>query len=263
MNDTKVRVIGAGCGRTGTKSLKLALQILGHGPCYHMSEVIGHAVVGHGTCFQWSQYAENPTDLDLLHSMLGGSGYASTCDFPASIFWKEQVALYPDAKVILTAPDPEEWYKSCCDTIFSITSSPGSSMGITLALALGFTVRGMSEMVDRLLSTYSLHGDLSKENVIKTYIAHNEEVVRVCPKDKLLVFDVNQGWEPLCKFLEVDIPDVPFPLVNETEDFQKNIALLRYDAIRSLTYGTAVVLGYSTVIVGCAAAAVMASWQYV
>jgi len=240
MTDTNVRVIGAGCGRTGTMSLKKALEILEFGPCYHMTEVFAH-----GHCDSWSKYVDNTRDHQLLHSMLGGKGYNSTCDFPTSMFWKEQLDLYPNAKVILTARDPEKWYKSCCDTIFQVQPShPNTSLGIKIAMKLGFPVRGMGHMVEKLFNGHFMHGDWSKASVLKTYKEHNDDVLRTCPKDKLLVFEVSQGWAPLCEFLHVPIPDVPFPHVNDTEDFQKQLVALKvvgYGAVAAVVAAVALV----------------------
>ena len=222
MADTNVRVIGAGCGRTGTMSLKKALEILEFGPCYHMTEVFAN-----GDCASWSKYVDNTRDHQLLHSMLGGKGYCSTCDFPTSMFWKEQLDLYPNAKVILTARDPEKWYKSCCDTIFQVQPShPDAPLGIRIAMKLGFPVRGMGHMLEKLFYGHFMPNDWSKAAVLQTYKAHNDDVLRTCPKDKLLVFEVSQGWAPLCEFLHVPIPDVPFPHVNDTEHFQQQLVFL-------------------------------------
>ena len=127
-----VQVIGAGWGRTGTSSLKRALEILGFGPCYHITEAIKNE-----DAVMWSKYMENPTNKELLHTLLGGNGYVSTCDYPSSAFWKEQLELYPDAKVIFTTRDPKKWYKSCCDTVFRVQPNhPETSMAIKAARGL-------------------------------------------------------------------------------------------------------------------------------
>ena len=221
-------------------SLKKALEILGFGPCYHMTEVIDH-----NHCSSWSKYVENPRDRQLLHSILGAKGYGSTCDFPSSMFWKEQLDLYPNAKVVLTARDPEKWYKSCCDTIFQIMPShPNTSLGIKIAMKLGFPAKGMGSMLDKLFHDYFMHREWSEAAVLKTYKEHNDNVLRSCPKDKLLVFEVSQGWAPLCEFLDVTTPDIPFPHVNETAGFQKMLA-------------RAQCMGYAVIAVGVVVVAVL------
>ena len=243
--ETKVRVIGAGWGRTGTVSLKKALEILGFGPCYHMREVMET-----GDAESWTRYAENPKDLQLLHSMLGGKGYASTCDYPSSAFWKEQMELYPEAKVVLTIRDPEKWYKSVCDTVFHTQPShPNTSIAMNVMFWLGWPTKGFGRMLDALIATRFVHGNWSKQNVLSAFHAHNNDVLRTCPKDKLLVFEVSQGWAPLCEFLDVTIPDVPFPHENETAGFQRMITRTQY-----MGYG---VIAMAVVVLAVVVAAVM------
>lgn len=214
----KFVVIGAGFGRTGTLTLKTALEILGVGPCYHMTEVFRNKHAG-----AWQKLAEG-SDSNLLNSVLAGSGYRSSCDFPSAGFWKEQLDLYPDAKVVLTVRDPEKWYQSCLDTIFKLfPDRPGTGLGIQVGMALGLPTPGMAPMLKAAISDRVFHGDWSKENILKCYKEHNQHVIDTCPKDKLLVFEVSQGWEPLCKFLGVPVPDVPFPHVNDTAEFQGHV----------------------------------------
>ena len=234
MERKQLHVIGSGWGRTGTSSFKKALEILGFGPCYHMSEVIGN----NGHASGWKKLSENPDDEELLHSLIAGSGYKSSCDAPSCFFWEQQARLYPNAKVVLTARDPEKWYKSCCDTIFQMQPShSNSSIGVKVALWLGLPTRGIGAMLEKLIEKDFFHGDWSKENVINCYNTHNEQIVKNCPPERLLVFDVNKGWAPLCEFLEVPIPDVPYPHLNDTEHFQRIVAL---------TAG----VGYTAILVG-------------
>ena len=218
-----VQVIGAGWGRTGTSSLKRALEILGFGPCYHMAEVIKNE-----DALLWSKYIANSTNKDLLHTLLGGNGYRSTCDYPSSAFWKEQVELYPEAKVVFTTRDPKKWYKSCSDTVFQVQPNrPGTSLAVKAAMAAGIPCKGFDKMLDKLIGERFLHGDWSEEHVIGAYNAHCEDVLNSFPADKFLIFDVKDGWAPLCEFLGVDIPDLPFPHANETAAFQKIIKLMK------------------------------------
>ncbi len=125
----QIEVIGAGCGRTGTTSLKLALEILGYNPCYSMYEVIrdNHANF-------WLRIANNkPFSFEEIFNN-GTLVYKASVDVPASMYWKEQLAKYPDAKVILTRRDPEKWYKSMSDTVFRMMpSGPYSSLGVRVA----------------------------------------------------------------------------------------------------------------------------------
>mmetsp|Transcript_73111 Transcript_73111/g.143412 ORF Transcript_73111/g.143412 Transcript_73111/m.143412 type:complete len:261 (+) Transcript_73111:47-829(+) len=220
-NNSPFYVIGAGYGRTGTASFKKALEILGRGPCYHMFEVFQHK-----HAVQWEKIAAEPNNKELLHSVLGGSGFHSSCDFPSAAFWEEQLALYPDAKVVLTTRDPEKWYKSCTDTIFNLTQGhPSVSFGFHLILLLGIPCARMGPMTEAVITQRSFHGDWSKENTIKCFNEHNQHVIDTCPKDKLLVFEAAQGWEPLCKFLDLPVPDVPYPHENDTQEFVKQVKI--------------------------------------
>jgi hypothetical protein len=215
--ENQVKVIGAGLGRTGTASFKKALEILGFGPCYHMYEVIENKKPK-----VWTEFSYDRKNKQLLHEILGGLGYQSTSDFPSCIFWKEQLELYPDAKVVLTVRDPEKWYKSCLDTILSLQPNhPRCSFAIKVCFWLGIPAPGFTPMLNRLICDIFYHGNFEKENVLKCHKDHIADVVANCPKEKLLVFEVSQGWAPLCEFLEVPIPDQPFPNVNDTKEFQR------------------------------------------
>ena len=221
-NDVKVKVIGAGWGRTGTSSFKKALEILGFGPCYHMTEVFKQKDQSH-----WLEFSGNPSKRKLLHSILGENGYISTCDFPSSPYWKEQLALYPDAKVILTARDPEKWYQSCINTIFLMCYNyPMSSLGIKLCYWFRIMPGSFRDMLHAIIDKRSFHEDWNKENVIQCYNEYCQDVIKTCPPEKLLVFEVSEGWEPLCKFLEVPVPKEPFPHVNDTQQFQSHVRKL-------------------------------------
>lgn len=238
---TKFHVIGAGFGRTGTASFKKALEILGFGPTYHMYEVIQNH-----RAKEWLKLARNPTDTVLLDSLLAGSGYHSSCDFPSAAFWKEQLKVYPDAKVILTTRDPEKWHESCINTIFRFMHGhPACNLGIKMVGWLGLPTPGMHVMTKATIEERVFHGDWSKKNVIECFKAHEQDVIKTCPKDKLLVFDVSEGWEPLCKFLGVPVPDVPFPHENDTKEFQRfaaSITTMGYAVIGLAALGVAAVV---------------------
>ncbi len=195
-------VIGAGLGRTGTLSLKHALEELGFGPCYHMAEVFKLP----NASAQWIDAAAGKPDWEAIFD-----GYHSTVDWPSCEFYKELAGLYPDAKVILSLRDPEAWYASTQATIFNFENHSG-------APEIWF------EMVARVIGD-KFGGDLrSKDNLIATYNRHNEEVARTIPADRLLVYEPGQGWEPLCGFLGVPVPKTPYPKINTTEQFQARVA---------------------------------------
>lgn len=202
-----VKVIGAGFGRTGTHSLKLALEQLGLAPCYHMTEVFVHPE--HVPL--WDRAAHGgPTDWA---SFLGP--YPAAVDWPVCNFWRELSQVFPDAKFILTERDPEAWYKSISQTIIPLLqrAEPPEPMGAHFRMtrfAIGEQVFG---------------SDYSKDNVIAAYKRHNAQVKATLPASRLLVWDSPQGWGPLCAFLGVPVPATPFPKTNSTEEFRARAQL--------------------------------------
>ena len=214
-----IKVIGAGLGRTGTASTKKALEILGFTKCYHMFEMIAnpeHVV-------HWDNaHKKQPIDWDAWMN-----GYQATVDFPVCMYYKEMMEHYPDAKVLLTIRDPEKWFESASSTIFG--ASPGFFKLTLMRLSTLFS-RKMRRMMPVLRIAYESievdmfeGGAMDKETAIRIFNAHNEEVKRTVPADRLLVYSVKEGWEPLCKFLGVPVPDVPFPRVNQRGDFKKDV----------------------------------------
>jgi Sulfotransferase domain len=205
-----LQVIGAGFGRTGTLSLKLALEQLGLGPCYHMIETRQHP--GHDAL--WLALASGLTDdwRTILR------GYRATVDWPVIFVWKDLVAAYPEAKVILTLRDPESWYASAAKTIFARMREYENAQA---ARAADEARRNHMRMVDAIVAQGTFGGDLSREHAIEIFNAHNEEVRETVPRDRLLVYEASQGWGPLCDFLEVPAPEGPYPKVNSTADFAR------------------------------------------
>jgi hypothetical protein len=204
-----LKVIGAGFGRTGTLSLKLALEELGLGPCYHMIEVNAHPE--HDPL--WLALARGETSD--WRPML--QGYASTVDWPTTYIWKELAAANPHAKIVLTVRDPEAWYESAAATIFarmlefeSMRASPD---------AVDPARRRHMDMINTLIVENTFGGSLAKEHAIAVFNAHNAEVRRLVPPTRLLVCESGEGWEKLCAFLDVPVPATPYPKVNTTEDF--------------------------------------------
>jgi Sulfotransferase domain len=204
-----LKVIGAGFGRTGTLSLKLALEELGLGPCYHMIEVNAHPE--HDPL--WLALARGETSD--WRPML--QGYASTVDWPTTYIWKELAAANPQAKIVLTVRDPEAWYESAAATIFArmlefeaLRSDPD---------AVDPARRRHMDMINTLIVENTFGGSLAKEHAIAVFNAHNEEVRRLVSPARLLVYESGEGWEKLCAFLGVPVPYAPYPKVNSTDDF--------------------------------------------
>ena len=198
-----LRILGAGMGRTGTLSLKAAIEQLGLGPCYHMLRIFEHPE--HPPIWQQlaaGQRADWETPL---------AGYPAAVDWPVSFFWRELAAHYPQAKVILTVRDPDRWFTSINNTLLRFMQAP-------TPVEPEVAVRQIHMARD--LVQHRLFGNrlTDREHVIATYLRHNAEVQATLPASRLLVFDVAQGWEPLCRFLGVPVPDAPFPRVNAQEE---------------------------------------------
>jgi len=201
-----LRVVGAGFGRTGTTSLKAALEQLGFSPCYHMMELVKNPT--HGRL--WAQaHREGKVDWDELFER-----YQATLDWPACNFWRELSAYYPRSKVILSVRDPERWFASIHNTIYRFSAAQLRSSDPAIQKqgqrAFEFVWDGIfgGRMDDKV-------------HVLRVFREHNEEVQRTIPPERLLVFEPEQGWPALCGFLGVPIPETPFPHTNTTEEFRQ------------------------------------------
>ena len=147
-------------------------------------------------------------------------GYQATVDWPSCNFWREQMAWYPEARVILSERDPEAWYRSIMNTIY-----PGS---LAMRESDDPMMQRRSQMVFELIWEGLFDGRMDdRDHVIGVYLAHNQRVKDEVPAERLLVFESSQGWDPLCAFLEVPVPDEPYPRTNSTEDFAKLMAANR------------------------------------
>ena len=202
-----LKVIGAGLGRTGTMSLKFALQQIGFDPCYHMIEVFQHQ--GHAE--KWEAIARGGApDWDDLFA-----GFQATVDWPSCHYWRELAKAYPDAKIILTERDPKAWFKSISNTILPGLNTPPNPDPRREA---------QRRMAHLIVIEQALGGHLDHDHVIDAYLRHNEAVKREVPPERLLIYDAPQGWQPLCDFLGVRVPDAPFPKTNSTEEFRNRQA---------------------------------------
>jgi hypothetical protein len=199
-------VIGAGFGRTGTLSLRHALERLGLGPCYHMYEVVQYP--GHVDFWQRAADGEAVDWDELLGS------YRSAVDWPVCSFWAELAAYYPDANVILTVRDPGRWFESAWSTIFP---------RITGAVAEDDEIgRRRMRMQRQLIVEQTFGGDIEgPEHAERVFLRHIEAVKQGLPPERLLVYEIAEGWAPLCRFLGRPVPDAPFPHVNATAEFRQ------------------------------------------
>jgi len=223
-------VIGAGYGRTGTSSLRVALEKLLNGKCYHMKEVFQHPE--HLNFWEKTMTknggAKGVSDEEWKEFF---GNYVACCDFPVCTFYEDLARIYPDAKIILTARDADSWFRSCANTI-------APEYSITFPRSILFWLRGMSNfckvIVDLTIQDFGCCDWNNEELMKKQYIARNERVKATIPADRLLIFDAKDGWDPLCKFLNVPIPDEPYPRINDTNEFNSRKAkfeMLRYSMV--------------------------------
>lgn len=192
-----LQVIGAGLGRTGTMSLKIALEQLGLGPCYHMVECFPK---GPAHWQKWVDAANGKPDWDAIFD-----GFHATVDFPSCSSYQALAAHYPDAKVVLTVRDPERWFESTQETIFSphwIEYLRNVEAG---------------KFIQSTVNAYLQDRMHDKEHLVQRFREHSEEVRDTIPASRLLVFEVKEGWKPLCEFLGRPQPAGDFPFVNDEE----------------------------------------------
>jgi hypothetical protein len=215
-----MKVIGAGFGRTGTTSLKDALETLGFGASYRLTEVFKHPE--HVAFWEAARRGER-VDWEGFFS-----GYGVAVDWPACTFYGEIMEAFPGAPVILTIRDPDRWYESVRSTIYGIrTLSAGRApMRLAFALAGLFApgVTGIARLADEILWEGTFDGRFEDRSyAIETYKRHNAEARRQVPPERLLVYDVKEGWAPLCDFLGVEVPDQPFPHLNDTREMRRRL----------------------------------------
>ncbi|MDA0349867.1 MAG: hypothetical protein O3C43_14260 [Verrucomicrobia bacterium] len=200
-----LKLIGAGLGRTGTGSLKLALEQLGLGRCYHMTEIM------HNPEYipNWIDAADGNPDWETIYK-----DYGATVDYPGCTFYKELADHYPDAKVLLTVRDANKWFESTNETILSPKVSDfirNSPWGHMIQKTIWNTLDNRMQDRDFMVSYYK---------------NRNQEVIDSFPPERLLVYEVKEGWAPLCEFLEVPIPDTDFPRINSREETKELFAQL-------------------------------------
>jgi hypothetical protein len=199
-----LQVIGSGFGRTGTMSTKLALEQLGFGPCHHMIEVIQNPAqpahwkaIGAGEKVDWREVFK---------------GYNSQVDWPGAAVWRVTSLAFPDAKVLHNERPEDEWWNS-----FSVTISKffDRAPKMTLPPHIADIFNTMSGWF--LKDTFADHTD--RTTAIAAYRRNNERVRDTIPAERLLVFNVAEGWGPLCRFLEKPEPATPFPRSHPRDEF--------------------------------------------
>lgn len=201
-------VIGAGFGRTGTESMKRALEMIGYGPCYHMHEVLKHE----DRVALWRKAAMG----DLPDWDQAFAGFRATVDWPGAAFWRDLSAYYPDAKVILTVRSSESWFASMEKTILKVLKQSTDPNSIGLSLIANGAFGGNIDDRDHIIDVY--------ENNIS-------EVQAAIEPDRLLTYELGSGWEPLCSFLDCPVPDDPYPFGNEEGAFHSTLDRLQSERV--------------------------------
>ena len=204
--------------RTATLTQKMALEMLGLGPCYHMVDVL--ADLEQAPLWERALDGDGPWEEIF-------AGYQSTVDWPGGYFYRELIDVYPDAKVLLSVRDPQAWEASMRQTVWAVRH--GESLIRLLSSAQAHVNpqwQGFIKMIDRLVwegkGTFA-SGHETAEELIGRMERHNEEVRRNVPSERLLVWTATEGWEPLCEFLELPVPDTPFPHINDRKEFLNRI----------------------------------------
>lgn len=199
-----LEVFGVGFGRTGTESLKKAIETLNFGPCYHMFEVLPRP----DRVASWIDLVQGKTpDWDKSFE-----GYNASVDWPGAYFWKEIAAHNPNAKLILSIRDADAWYESMSKTILPL---------------LKMSSEDPNGLANQMFIERQFAGNIEdRAHVIDIYNRHNEAVKAAFGPDRLLVYELGSGWEPLCEFLGVNVPDIAYPRGNSSEEFGANIQRL-------------------------------------
>jgi uncharacterized protein YndB with AHSA1/START domain len=200
-----LEVVGAGVGRTGTNSLKVALEQLLGEPCHHMYEIF----VDPSQIPLWTDAIEGrPVDWSTMPM-----GYGALVDWPGASFWPELTEANPDALVLLSVRDPEDWYKSASNTIFQVFDN------------------APPEMMPWIESMRQLLGERFSNNLgdpaemMTAFENHNDAVRRAIPAERLLEWSPGDGWDPICERLGLEVPDEPFPKTNDTNQWRANLGM--------------------------------------
>lgn len=196
-----MKVVGTGFGRTGTDSMRNALNILGVGPTHHMFELGEDAPLRE----PWLDLVEGAKpDWDMLFA-----GYYACVDWPSAFYWRSLVVDYPDAKVLLTMRSAESWWKSFEATILKQIQSGNQPNGFGKRLVAEKVFDGRPDDRDHAIAIYN-------RNV--------EEVIATVDPERLLIHNLGDGWEPLCRWLDLPVPEIDYPSGNTTQDFAQRIA---------------------------------------
>lgn len=202
-----MRIIGAGVGRTGTYSLKLAINELGFGPCHHMEEVLHNMNV---QIPLWKDVLRGQADWSAIYA-----NYHSAVDWPTAGYFRELYDEFPEARFILTHRDPDSWASSFGSTIYTLLSTRDDAPA---------EMHDWLEMCAAVIEKAGFPPGLAHKQLKEAFIAHNEAVKAAIPARQLLVFEVKDGWQPLCDFLALPVPDMSFPRTNDRQEFWDRVS---------------------------------------
>jgi hypothetical protein len=212
-----MKLIGAGLPRTATLSQKIGLEMLGLDPCYHMVNVLGDL----DRAADWRAALSGEKSVEEIFE-----GFAATVDWPGSFFYEDLIEIYPDAKVLLSVRDSDSWARSMHDTIWGLFYDDVLIRHLSDARAcVDEQWRGYLDMMQEMWQRSGLLDgeDTTLEHMAAAFDRYNDEVRATVPADRLLVWTAADGWEPLCEFLELEVPDTPFPRVNDSQQFGERI----------------------------------------
>ena len=223
-----LKIIGAGLARTGTMSLKNALEILGIGQCFHVIELLKEP-----SRLNYLD-AKNPAGSDNWNAFF--NGFNAAVDYPACYYYDTLLQQNPDAKVILTVRDAKAWYASVRDTVYRGKPKGVKDVARLMKnLVFSADMRKVAPVFmynDKIIWQGQFQSNFDDQAfAIKIYQQHIEEVKRTVPSDQLLIYEVKDGWEPLCLFLDRPIPSVPFPHSNAKTEFNRKMDRLLIDGV--------------------------------
>lgn len=201
----EIAVVGAGVGRTGTHSLKIALEQLLGGPCHHMLEIMGDP----SQIPAWTDAIDGkPVDWSAMLEK-----YRAIVDWPGGAFWPELSAAFPDALVLLSVRDPEAWYRSASNTIFLSFDHVPPELKPWMDSVLKLLRQRFSDQFDNPTA------------MMDAFVRHNDAVRAEVPAARLLEWTPGDGWEPICERLGLPVPAEPFPVTNTTDEFREMLGM--------------------------------------
>ena len=222
-----MKIIGAGLPRTATLTQKVALEMLGFSPCYHMVNVLGDL----GKVPRWQEALEGRSEWDDIFR-----DFQATVDWPGAFFYRELMEVYPDAKVLLSVRGGEAWERSMGETIWGIFY--GDMLIHDLSTAWARVDPEWASYISLMKAMWQKSGLLAGEAegagtgaMARAMERYNREVVNTVPAGRLLVWSPPDGWAPLCEFLGVDVPDAPLPHINDARQFGERIVDAAVDAL--------------------------------